>query len=250
VIKLILYQKDNPKNLMEQKFEIPYREILIGRGSESDIKIQDLKASRKHAVITYYQNKFYIKDLNSKNGTYLNGRKIQTEVLNNGDEIRVGDYIIKFYIIETPVYVHKDNDILAPVISVFAVILISIIFAVFLHNSKINRNNELANQTRKTINSQKAETIYLEAKDELSSIISSSSINMDNLNKIINKLENAKKYDSTNPEILNDLTSLHILKGDVDKVIDDINYVRKNYPDDPFVKVIGEILDSINKGGE
>ena len=71
------------------KADVP---ILIGRSPEADINISyDDYCSRKHASICMVGNKFTIKDLNSTNGTYVNGVKIDGEcILVDGDIIAFG----------------------------------------------------------------------------------------------------------------------------------------------------------------
>jgi pSer/pThr/pTyr-binding forkhead associated (FHA) protein len=54
--------------------------VIIGRDSACDIMIDDITASRKHAEITKEKGKYYITDLSSTNGTYLNGKKITERV--------------------------------------------------------------------------------------------------------------------------------------------------------------------------
>jgi ABC-type multidrug transport system ATPase subunit/pSer/pThr/pTyr-binding forkhead associated (FHA) protein len=65
--------------------------VIIGRDSACDIMIDDITASRKHAEITKEKGKYYITDLSSTNGTYLNGKKITSKtVLNDDDQIIIG----------------------------------------------------------------------------------------------------------------------------------------------------------------
>lgn len=66
--------------------------ILIGRSEEANILMgYDQYCSRKHAKIYWDDNKCYVQDLESTNGTYVNGEKIQGTVqLNNNDIISLG----------------------------------------------------------------------------------------------------------------------------------------------------------------
>jgi pSer/pThr/pTyr-binding forkhead associated (FHA) protein len=61
---------------MGQSFELEGDTFCIGRAPENDIQIKDKFVSRKHIKILRKENKFYIEDLQSKNGTYLNGEQI------------------------------------------------------------------------------------------------------------------------------------------------------------------------------
>lgn len=65
-------------------------EILMGRHRSADIQFPDLSVSRYHAVLSYSDGVFLLEDLNSKSGTYLNGKKIRSAVVNINDEIRMG----------------------------------------------------------------------------------------------------------------------------------------------------------------
>ncbi|MBE6852231.1 MAG: FHA domain-containing protein [Ruminococcus sp.] len=71
-------------------------EILMGRHRSADIQFPDLSVSRYHAVLTYSDGVFLLEDLSSKSGTYLNGKKIKSAVVNIDDEIRMGAAV--FYI--------------------------------------------------------------------------------------------------------------------------------------------------------
>ena len=70
---------------------------ILGRDVDSDVVIEDEKISRKHAIIYQEDRKFWIEDLNSKNGVYLNGKKISTrEHLSDGYLIKLGSTIFRF----------------------------------------------------------------------------------------------------------------------------------------------------------
>src|SRR5690606_21567806 len=67
---------------------------VVGRSRQSQIKLEDTKASASHCQLTLRRHSLELIDLDSKNGTYLNGILIeQTEVF-AGDEIRIGDTLI------------------------------------------------------------------------------------------------------------------------------------------------------------
>ena len=63
--------------------------IAIGRDPKSDIFLDDITVSRKHAVISR-KNGFFVEDSNSLNGTYINSNLVKKSSLNNGDELQVG----------------------------------------------------------------------------------------------------------------------------------------------------------------
>jgi pSer/pThr/pTyr-binding forkhead associated (FHA) protein len=64
--------------------------LTIGRSPKADIVLDDEKASRLHCGIRFQDGQYYVKDLSSKNGTFLNGEKIEFMHIQNGDRIRVG----------------------------------------------------------------------------------------------------------------------------------------------------------------
>lgn len=71
---------------------------LIGRGLDAEVRLDDDGVSRQHAqVMTVGNGDPTLKDLGSSNGTYVNGNRIQTHTLKDGDKIQVGSIsILKF----------------------------------------------------------------------------------------------------------------------------------------------------------
>jgi pSer/pThr/pTyr-binding forkhead associated (FHA) protein len=68
----------------------------LGRRPYNDIVIDNLAVSGEHATIQMAGGEVSIEDLNSTNGTYVNGKAIKKQMLQNGDSIEVGKYKIKF----------------------------------------------------------------------------------------------------------------------------------------------------------
>jgi len=66
------------------------RAAILGRLESNDIPVHDKKASREHAKIYRQGQAFAIVDLNSSNGTFVNGEQITKRVLKTGDEITIG----------------------------------------------------------------------------------------------------------------------------------------------------------------
>jgi diguanylate cyclase (GGDEF)-like protein len=85
-------------NMTGYSIKIEAERTLIGRSPDCDISLYEIDLSRKHAEIIYQKNNsIQIIDLNSVNGTYVNGKKIQRCELEDGDHIRFGtNTIIKF----------------------------------------------------------------------------------------------------------------------------------------------------------
>ncbi|HOX45790.1 MAG TPA: FHA domain-containing protein [Myxococcota bacterium] len=70
--------------------------FLIGRGSKCDHVIQHRSVSREHAVVTRERNGWFIEDLNSANGTWLDGEQITKHRLSQGDEILISNHRLRF----------------------------------------------------------------------------------------------------------------------------------------------------------
>lgn len=68
----------------------------IGRSDESDIVLNDPSISRAHAVLEVTGGRATLRDLESTNGTFLNGRRIQAERLRDGDELQLGNTHLRF----------------------------------------------------------------------------------------------------------------------------------------------------------
>lgn len=83
--------------------EIPLTKerTTIGRKPHNDIQIDNLAISGEHSVIVTILNDSFLEDLNSTNGTYVNGQPIKKHFLQNNDVVELGKYKLK-YINETP----------------------------------------------------------------------------------------------------------------------------------------------------
>jgi pSer/pThr/pTyr-binding forkhead associated (FHA) protein len=71
------------------------KQLIIGRSSELDIVLVEDMVSRKHAKISITGGKISIEDLGSTNGTFVNGEKVKTSRIKEGDRILVGTSILK-----------------------------------------------------------------------------------------------------------------------------------------------------------
>jgi len=78
-------------------FTINRNVIVVGRHPESDIFLDDVTVSRRHAEIRREGNAFNLLDTGSLNGTYLNHERIETSLLENGDEIQIGKFRLLFF---------------------------------------------------------------------------------------------------------------------------------------------------------
>ena len=68
----------------------------IGRSPDCEIFLDDVTVSRKHAVLLQRDGAFFVEDLGSLNGTFLNRRRIESGELSDGDELQIGKYRLTF----------------------------------------------------------------------------------------------------------------------------------------------------------
>lgn len=87
VAMLLVQEGNSPKT----QWPLVKSTMLIGRDSDSDIQIDDRQVSRRHAEITQTAEGYTLRDLGSKNGTFLNGEVISQEprLIRNGDEVGI-----------------------------------------------------------------------------------------------------------------------------------------------------------------
>lgn len=75
--------------------ELGPKMITIGRARQCDIVVPDAKVSRQHCVVRYWDGEFVVKDLKSRNGTFVNEHKIEVAALHSGDTLRVGTLMFR-----------------------------------------------------------------------------------------------------------------------------------------------------------
>lgn len=68
----------------------------LGRRPYNDIVIDNLAVSGEHAVLQLVSGSVFIEDLNSTNGTYINGKAVKKQLLQHNDTVEIGKYKIKF----------------------------------------------------------------------------------------------------------------------------------------------------------
>jgi pSer/pThr/pTyr-binding forkhead associated (FHA) protein len=68
----------------------------LGRRPYNDIVIDNLAVSGEHAVLQMTGNEVYLEDLNSTNGTYVNGKAVKKQLLQNSDTVEIGKYKLKY----------------------------------------------------------------------------------------------------------------------------------------------------------
>jgi hypothetical protein len=78
------------------KFFLDADATNIGRHPDSDIFLDDITVSRRHAEILRKDNGFGLKDVGSLNGTYVNRERVEDAQLRSGDEIQIGKFKLVF----------------------------------------------------------------------------------------------------------------------------------------------------------
>lgn len=88
---LKVYLGDNP-----QTYNLKPTQITIGRANTNTIVVADQTVSSNHAQFNFEGGQYVLTDLNSTNGTFVNGKRITKQALRNGDLIRMGGVEMKF----------------------------------------------------------------------------------------------------------------------------------------------------------
>jgi len=85
-------------NEVGRGYQINKVPVTMGRDALCDLSITDGRMSRQHAMIFYYSPDFYLKDLGSTNGSFVNDKRIKQEVIKNGDHVKVGSTTMEFIV--------------------------------------------------------------------------------------------------------------------------------------------------------
>jgi FHA domain len=102
------------RTLERYEFKDPSQALRIGRSEECEVQIDNLGISRLHAEIVQEGAFHVLRDLNSNNGTFVNGTKVEVHNLNDGDVVSIGKYSIEFHtdshVVERPLTAPTDGD--------------------------------------------------------------------------------------------------------------------------------------------
>ncbi len=79
-----------------KEVQLTQERTTLGRRPYNDVVIDNLAVSGEHAVVEMVGGEVFLEDLNSTNGTYVNGKAIKHQQLHHGDAIEVGKYKIQF----------------------------------------------------------------------------------------------------------------------------------------------------------
>ncbi|HEX6567722.1 MAG TPA: FHA domain-containing protein [Acidimicrobiales bacterium] len=90
----ILVVKRGPN--VGSRFALEKDVVQAGRHPESDIFLDDVTVSRRHAEIVREANRYWVRDSGSLNGTYLNRERVESAPLHDGDELQIGTFKLVF----------------------------------------------------------------------------------------------------------------------------------------------------------
>jgi len=93
---------------MGARFLLDAPRTTAGRHPSSDIFLDDVTVSRKHAEFLADGGGFIVRDVGSLNGTYVNRQRIESVALKTGDEVQVGKYRLTYH--SSPRRVHQAGD--------------------------------------------------------------------------------------------------------------------------------------------
>ena len=87
-----------------KEVQITKDKTTLGRRPYNDIVIDNLAVSGEHAVLQMVGNDIFIEDLNSTNGTYINGKAVKKQLLQHNDTVEIGKYKIKYMVDDSGEY--------------------------------------------------------------------------------------------------------------------------------------------------
>ncbi len=162
--------------LKDSVFVIPEGELSIGRDTANLLPVPDPSVSRRHCVVSRESESFQVRDLDSRNGTLVNGTPVQTNKIHHGDQIAVGDSVFVFL-------VHEGDESALPGQVVF----------------------EEDALVRSTIRLQPSDVLYLQPDKILSELPATSRLarNLNALLKISRVVHSIRDLEALQGEILN-----------------------------------------------
>ncbi|MEZ7981340.1 MAG: FHA domain-containing protein [Myxococcota bacterium] len=83
-------------------YDLNEEEVIVGRNPTTNITLLDEGISREHALILFDEDVpgYVIEDLASTNGTKLNGKRVRSAPLAEGDQIQIGQTVFRFFLIK------------------------------------------------------------------------------------------------------------------------------------------------------
>ncbi len=94
MVKLVIEEKGQPAR--DFVIKDAAEKIKIGRNEDNEVQIAEPKASREHCLLERTPDGFKLVDMESSNGTRVNGQMVNAKIIEDGDTIQIGDTIIRF----------------------------------------------------------------------------------------------------------------------------------------------------------
>ena len=95
---LVMFKSDGER----RDFPIKAQRTMIGRARTADLRVPLSSVSRRHCEILIRNDDVLVHDLGSRNGTFLNNRRIEEEMLEAGDELTIGPVVFTVMIGDDP----------------------------------------------------------------------------------------------------------------------------------------------------
>lgn len=161
--------------LKDSVFALPQGELSIGRDTANRLPVGDPSVSRRHCIVSREGETFMVRDLDSRNGTLVNGTPVQIDQIHHGDQIAVGDSIFVFLL-------HEGEQTLFP------------------GNVEFEDNS----MVRSTIRIQPSDVLYLQPDKILSELPATSRLarNLNALLKISRVVHSIRDLEALQAEIL------------------------------------------------
>jgi len=83
-------------NSVLSEFPLDKERVVLGRKPDNDIQVDNLAVSGQHAAIITILNDSFLEDLESTNGTFINGKLVKKHALKDGDVIQIGKHELKY----------------------------------------------------------------------------------------------------------------------------------------------------------
>jgi hypothetical protein len=80
-----------------ESFAVDRERMSIGRRPDAEVFLDDVTVSRDHALLLHRGEQWYLDDCGSLNGTYVNRSRIESQRLDEGDEVQIGKYKLTFH---------------------------------------------------------------------------------------------------------------------------------------------------------
>ena len=106
------YQVGSSRPIKQAISEFPY---VIGRDESADFCVESSRVSRKHVMIDRQDDGFMLRDLESTNGTYVNGKRVTEVMLADGDVIVIADFELTFFSGQPPLRATATQVMTQPV---------------------------------------------------------------------------------------------------------------------------------------